>query len=75
VAELLARGVAVVLISSELPEILGLSHRVVVMQRGVVTGTLSGEDLNEETIMAYATGLRSHSRVAEGEKGGAHVGI
>src|SRR5690606_21224388 len=75
VAKLLARGVAVVLISSELPEVLGLSHRVVVMQRGVVTGTLAGDDLDEETIMAYATGLRNDSHVAEWEKGGAHVGI
>ena len=58
VAELLARRVAVVLISSELPEILGLAHRVVVMHDGVITGTLEGDDLDEETIMAYATGLR-----------------
>jgi ribose transport system ATP-binding protein len=58
VGELLARNVAVVLISSELPELLGLAHRVVVLKDGVVTGTLSGADLDEETIMAYATGLR-----------------
>ena len=58
VAELLAKGVAVVLVSSELPEILGLAHRVVVMHDGVITGTLEGDDLDEETIMAYATGLR-----------------
>ena len=58
VAELLARNVAVVLISSELPELLGLAHRVVVLKDGAVTGTLEGADLDEETIMAYATGLR-----------------
>jgi ribose transport system ATP-binding protein len=58
VAELLARGVAVVLISSELTEILGLAHRVVVMHDGVITGTLDGDGLDEETVMAYATGLR-----------------
>ncbi len=58
VDELLARDVAVVLISSELPELLGLAHRVVVMQDGVVTGTLEGQDLDEETIMAFATGVR-----------------
>jgi ribose transport system ATP-binding protein len=58
VAELLARGVAIVLISSELSEILGLAHRVVVMHDGRVTGTLDGDGLDEETVMAYATGLR-----------------
>ena len=58
VAELLARGVAIVLISSELSEILGLAHRVVVMHDGRVTGTLDGDGLGEETVMAYATGLR-----------------
>jgi ribose transport system ATP-binding protein len=67
--------VAVVLISSELPEVIGLSHRVVVMQRGVVTGTLSGDDLTEETVMAYATGLRSDRRVAETRTPEAHVGL
>ncbi len=75
VAELLAKGVAVVLISSELPEILGLAHRVVVMQDGVVTGTLSGDDLNEETIMAYATGLRGDRRAALAREAGGHVGL
>ena len=74
VAELLAKGLAVVLISSELPEILGLSHRVVVMQEGVVTGTLLTDDLNEETIMAYATGLRGERHPLESPRGGAHVG-
>ncbi len=58
VDELLARNVAVVLISSELPELLGLAHRVVVLKDGAVTGTLEDADLDEETIMAYATGLR-----------------
>jgi len=74
VAELIARGVAVVLISSELPEVLGLSHRVVVMHRGRVTGTLSGDDLTEETVMAYATGLRSDVPLAQTRTSEAHVG-
>ncbi len=58
VAELIAKGTSVVLISSELPELLGLAHRIVVMQDGRVKGIVEGDDMNEETIMAYATGLR-----------------
>jgi ribose transport system ATP-binding protein len=46
------------MISSELPEILRMSHRVVVMCEGRVTGTLSAEDCTQEKIMYYAT-LRS----------------
>ena len=75
VAELLAKGVAVVVISSELPEILGLADRVVVMRSGVITGTLSGADLNEETIMAYATGLLNRHEQAHPGEVGAHVGL
>lgn len=74
VAELLAKGTAVVLISSELTEILGLAHRVVVMQDGTVTGTLAGDDINEETIMAYATGLRREPHAKPPQPGSAHVG-
>lgn len=58
IAELAAKGTAVVVISSELPELLGIAHRVLVMQDGEVRGFVEGDDMNEETIMAYATGLR-----------------
>jgi ribose transport system ATP-binding protein len=64
VAELIAKGVSVVLISSELPELLGLAHRVVVMQAGRVKGIVEGGDLTEEVIMAYATGLRDDAGTA-----------
>ena len=67
VDELLARNVAVVLVSSELPEILGLAHRVAVLKDGALAGTLEGEDLTEETIMAYATGLRRDPPPARSE--------
>ncbi len=58
IAELIAKGTSVVLISSELQELLGVAHRVVVMQDGHVKGIVEGDDMNEQTIMAYATGLR-----------------
>lgn len=47
-----------IVVSSELPEIIGLCTRVVVMSDGKVAGIVSGEDINEETIMQYATGLK-----------------
>ncbi|WP_208347491.1 sugar ABC transporter ATP-binding protein [Pseudaestuariivita rosea] len=59
IADLAAQGRGVIVLSSELPEVIGLSHRVVVMHDGHVTGCLSGPDINEETIMRYASGLVS----------------
>jgi len=47
-------GVAVLMISSELPEVVGLSDRVVVMAQGRVAGEIDGADLSEEAIMELA---------------------
>jgi ribose transport system ATP-binding protein len=52
------------MISSEMPEIIGLCHRTVVMRSGRVTGVLEAEDLNEETIVRYATGLKGTPHAA-----------
>ncbi|GAA4453075.1 sugar ABC transporter ATP-binding protein [Nibrella saemangeumensis] len=51
---LTASGIAVIMISSELPEIIGMSDRVVVLSQGRQTATLSKEEATPETIMAYA---------------------
>ncbi len=48
-------GIGILMISSELPEILGMCHRVIVMREGLVTGELSGEAITEETILHHAT--------------------
>ena len=53
--KLAEEGVGVIVISSELPEIVGLCSRVLVMREGVITGEASGRDITEETIMSYAT--------------------
>lgn len=58
IQQLLEAGGSCILISSELPEIVGLAHRVVVMRLGVVTGTLAGDAVNENEIVRYATGLK-----------------
>ncbi|MFD1790017.1 sugar ABC transporter ATP-binding protein [Ochrobactrum teleogrylli] len=54
--ELAARGIAVVLISSELPEVLGMSDRIVVFHGGRIAATLKTRDTNQEEIMHYASG-------------------
>ncbi len=53
--ELARQGKAIIMISSELPEILRMSHRVLVMCEGRITGELSAADVTQERIMALAT--------------------
>ena len=48
------RGASVVMVSSELPEILGLCHRIVVLREGTVAAVLEGRRATEEAIMAHA---------------------
>jgi ABC-type sugar transport system ATPase subunit len=56
IGELVEGGVAVVLISSEMPELLGLSDRVVVMHEGSMQGVLSRAEATQEKIMELALG-------------------
>jgi len=48
-------GIGVIVISSEMMEIIGLSDEIIVMHEGRKTGILSGEQLTEKTIIQYAT--------------------
>jgi ribose transport system ATP-binding protein len=52
--ELAASGVGVLVISSELPEVLGLAGRILVMKEGRIAGELAGEQADEESIMRLA---------------------
>jgi rhamnose transport system ATP-binding protein len=52
-----ARGLAVLLISSDLPELLALSDRVAVMRRGRIAGILAREDATQEEVLALALGI------------------
>lgn len=56
ISELAGTGLAVLMISSELPEILGMSDRVLVMHEGRITAELSRTDATEESVMTAATG-------------------
>ena len=53
------QGLAIIMISSELPEVLGMSDRIVVMQEGKMRGELSRADACQENIMALATGAHA----------------
>ncbi|MGP3777338.1 sugar ABC transporter ATP-binding protein [Halanaerobium saccharolyticum] len=54
--QLVEEGVTVIMISSELPEIMGMSDRIVVMSEGKKTAELDRSEADQETIMKYATG-------------------
>ncbi|WP_430489376.1 sugar ABC transporter ATP-binding protein [Rossellomorea marisflavi] len=54
--ELTDRGVAIIMVSSELPEVLGMSDRVIVIHEGKVSGELPGKEATQEKIMTLATG-------------------
>ena len=52
--ELAKQGVPIIMISSELPEVINMSDRVVVMCGGTITGVLDRTELTQEKIMQYA---------------------
>lgn len=52
--ELAAEGMGIIMISSELPEILGMSDRILVMHNGRITGELQRDEATQEAIMTYA---------------------
>jgi len=55
ISELANRGVAIIMVSSELPEILGMSDRIMVMHGGRITGILNKEEADQETILSLAS--------------------
>lgn len=54
--ELAAKGVAIIMVSSELPEILGMSDRIMVVREGLIRGIITQEEANQEKVMTLATG-------------------
>jgi ribose transport system ATP-binding protein len=55
---LAAAGKACVVISSEMQEVIGLSHRVMIMRQGRIVGDVSGDTMTEDEIVRYAVGLK-----------------
>ncbi|MEA4906489.1 MAG: D-xylose ABC transporter ATP-binding protein, partial [Anaerolineaceae bacterium] len=55
--EFSAAGTGVVMVSSDLPELIGMCDRIIVMHQGRITGELQREAFSEERILAYAAGV------------------
>ena len=53
--DLVKQGKSIIMISSEMPELIGMSNRIIVMCNGRITGEVEGEDATQEKIMAFAT--------------------
>jgi rhamnose transport system ATP-binding protein len=68
IVDLAAAGMAILLISSELPEILGMSDRVVVMRGGTVAGMLERSKATPEAVMALAVGKGDSHLFTKSEK-------
>jgi rhamnose transport system ATP-binding protein len=66
IVEMVNQGLAVILVSSELPEVLNLAHRTIVMRRGLQVAEFSKEDVRAENVVAVASGLdKSHTVIEE----------
>ncbi|MFI4995574.1 MAG: sugar ABC transporter ATP-binding protein [Hyphomicrobiales bacterium] len=65
IAALAAKGKSVIVISSEMQELIGLCHRILVMREGRIVGELEGEGATEDEIVALATGVAAEPREAE----------
>lgn len=56
-SDLAAQGLSVIMVSSEIPEILGMSDRVIVMREGRMVAEIAGDDLSPETLVRHAAGI------------------
>jgi rhamnose transport system ATP-binding protein len=56
-AELAAEGLAVIMVSSEIPEVLGMSDRVIVMREGRIVAEVAGDQMTPETLIRAAAGI------------------
>lgn len=63
--ELAAKEVGIVMISSDLPELIGMCDRIIVMHQGRITGELEREEFSEERIMAFAAGIHSQEKLKQ----------
>lgn len=60
--ELVSRGIAIIMISSELPEILGMSDRIIVMCEGKITAEFTRKEATQDKLLSAAVGLSSNQK-------------
>jgi len=65
ISELAKQGKAIIVVSSEMPEVMGVSDRIVIMHEGSVTGIINRDEMSQELIMRYATKQVDASAEAE----------
>ena len=61
IRELAAGGTAVIAVSSELPELIGMSDRILIMHEGAVSGIVPAEGADDELLLSYAYGRPERS--------------
>ena len=61
ISNLAKQGKCIIMVSSEMPELIGVANRIMVMCEGKITGVVEGEDMNQKTIMELATKYMSAS--------------
>lgn len=59
IIEFAKQGLAIIIVSSELPEVLGMSDRIVVIHEGKLTGSLEASTATQESVMSYAAGVEA----------------
>ncbi len=68
--QLKQQGIAVMFVSSEMPEVMGIADRIIVMCDGRITGEMSAEEATQEKILTLATRFEKKVSAANGDKGG-----
>ena len=61
ITEIVKENKAVIMVSSELPELIGMCDRIYIMCQGRITGCITKEEFSQETIMKFATGVENQA--------------
>ena len=59
IARLAEEGRSIIVVSSEMPELIGICDRILVMRSGQIVGEVTGEHMNENEIVVLATGVKT----------------
>lgn len=60
ITDIVKEGKAVIMVSSELPELIGMCDRIYIMCQGKISGCINRNEFSQETIMKFATGLKNN---------------